>query len=143
MANDGIPAKIPVASVVHGSQTPTAARIQEVSGKALPPSGKASTVQAAKAGLGATSPAAIAPAAPGNIPKSVSTNPQALVAQLNKHLNDSGRPDQYRVDPTSDGKLIQQLNPATGAVVGEFLVSEFPALARSVGVPGLLIDNHA
>ncbi len=143
MANDGIPAKIPVASVVHGSRTPTAAKMQEVSGKALPPSGNALAIEAAKAGLTGAKPPASAPAVPDKPPIPVSNDPQALVAQLNKHLNDSGRPDQYRVDPSSDGKLIQQLNPANGAVVGEFLVSEFPALARSVGVPGLIIDSHA
>ena len=41
---------------------------------------------------------------------------QALVAQLNKHLNDSGRPDQFRVDPSSGNKVIQQINPANGEV---------------------------
>jgi hypothetical protein len=67
---------------------------------------------------------------------------EQLVAQLNKHLNISGRPDQYRVDPT--GKVIQQINPATGDVLGEFLISEFPALARSVGLSGgAIIDDRA
>lgn len=39
--------------------------------------------------------------------------------------------------------MIQQINPANGVVVGEFLASEFPALARSAGVSGLLFDQHA
>ena len=40
--------------------------------------------------------------------------------------------------------MIQQIKPATGDVVGEFLASEFPALARSVGVTGgALIDSRA
>jgi hypothetical protein len=64
------------------------------------------------------------------------------VKQLNKYLNDSGRPDQFRLDP-SNGNMIQQLNPASGAVIGEFSATEFPALARSVGVSGLLIDSLA
>jgi hypothetical protein len=38
--------------------------------------------------------------------------------------------------------LIQQINPANGAVLGEFSASEFPALARAVGAPGLLIDDR-
>ncbi len=68
----------------------------------------------------------------------------ALVAQLNKHFNDSGLPDQFRVAPRSDNKVIQQINPANGEVVGEFLISEFPALARSVGITGgVLIDRRA
>jgi hypothetical protein len=47
------------------------------------------------------------------------------------------------VDPSSDGKLIQQINPASGAVIGEFSADEFPALARSVGVSGAIVDNRA
>jgi hypothetical protein len=46
------------------------------------------------------------------------------------------------VDPT--GKVIQQINPATGDVLGEFLISEFPALAKSVGLSGgAIIDDRA
>jgi uncharacterized FlaG/YvyC family protein len=71
------------------------------------------------------------------------THVQAQVTLLNKYLNDSGKPDQFRVDPSSDGKLIQQINPATGEVVGEFPASEFAALARSVGISGVIVDKHA
>jgi hypothetical protein len=71
-----------------------------------------------------------------------SSDPQTLVNQINKHLNDSGQADQFRLDPTS-GKYIQQVNPANGAVVAQYSVSEFPALARSIGVSGLLIDDVA
>jgi uncharacterized FlaG/YvyC family protein len=128
MASDGISVKIPAASLVHGSQAPTSATIHETSGKALPPSGKAAAAQSA---------VAAAQAAKSH------QDAQALVAQLNKVLNDSGRPDQYRLDPSSNNKVIQQINPASGAVIGEFLVSEFPALARSVGVTGQIVDSHA
>lgn len=114
MASDGTTVKLPVISLAHASVAPTA--IQH-SGKVLPPSGK---------------PAAAAAA----------THPQAQVALLNKHLNDSGKPDQFRVDPSSNGKLIQQINPATGEVVGEFPTSEFAALARSLGISGILVDQH-
>ncbi len=62
---------------------------------------------------------------------------------LNKYLNDSGKPDQFRVAPDSDDKLIQQVNPATGEVIGEFPASEFAALARSVGISGVVVDKHA
>jgi hypothetical protein len=129
MASDGVAAKIPVTSLVQGSQAPIAARVQETSGKALPPSGNPLAAQPAdaKAPTGTTG----------------TTDAQTLVAQLNKALNDSGRPDQYRVDPSSNDKMIQQINPANGAVVGEFLATEFPALARSVGVSGALFDSHA
>ncbi len=123
MASDGTPVKIPAASLVHGSQVNIPVSIQERGGKTLPQGGKS----------------AVAPAARAPAPEAA----QALVAQLNKHLNDSGRPDQFRVDPNSDNKVIQQINPANGEVVGEFLISEFPALARSVGVTGgALIDSR-
>jgi hypothetical protein len=62
---------------------------------------------------------------------------------LNKHLNDSGRPDQFRIAPNSGDKLIQQVNPASGEVIGEFLASEFPALARGAGLSGTLVDSRA
>jgi hypothetical protein len=124
MASDGNPVKIPVASLVHGSQAHISVSIQERSGKSLPPSGKTAAAHAAPAASSAPSV-------------------EALVAQLNKHLNDSGYPNQYRVDPNSSGKRIQQINPASGEVVGEFEISEFPALARSVGVSGALVDSRA
>jgi uncharacterized FlaG/YvyC family protein len=127
MASDGNSVKIPAASPVHGSQAQIPGSIQERSGRVLPPGGKAAAATASQAADKASSPNSI----------------QALVAQLNKHLNDSGRPDQFRVDPNSGGKLIQQVNPATGEVVGEFLISEFPALARSVGASGALVDSRA
>ena len=115
MASDGQPVKIPVSSLVHGSQAPTTIGLS--SGKVVPRSGKVA-----------------APPAGSRL--------QAQVALLNKYLNDSGKPDQFRVDPASDGKLIQQVNPANGEVVGEFPTAEFAALARSVGVSGVLIDSH-
>ncbi len=39
--------------------------------------------------------------------------------------------------------MIQQVNPANGAVIGEFSVIEFPALARGVGATGLLLNSLA
>jgi hypothetical protein len=65
------------------------------------------------------------------------------VTLLNKYLNDSGRPDQYRVAPDSDSTLIQEVNPATGAVIAEYPAISFPALARSLGISSALIDAHA
>jgi hypothetical protein len=124
MASDGNPVKIPAvslvqASVAHGSQAQP--------GKILPPSGKRTAEPAAHAAPKVRDTASI----------------EGLVAQLNKHVNDSGRPSQFRVDPSSNDKVIQQINPANGAVVGEFLISEFPALARSIGITGALVDSHA
>jgi uncharacterized FlaG/YvyC family protein len=127
MASDGNPVKIPAASLVHGSQAQRPVSIRQRSGKTLPASGKTVAAAAAQEAARARNAASI----------------EAQVAQLNKHLNDSGRPNQFRVDPNSDNKLIQQINPASGEVVGEFLISEFPALARSVGVTGVLVDSRA
>jgi phosphoribosylformylglycinamidine (FGAM) synthase-like amidotransferase family enzyme len=78
------------------------------------------------------------PAAPPAAP-----NLQAQVQLLNKYLNDSGKPAQFRVAPNSDDKLIQEINPANGEVLAEFPASEFAALARSVGISGVVIDQHA
>ena len=91
----------------------------------MPPSGNTRSV----------TPAHPAAAAPADI--------QAQVNLLNKYLNDSGRPAQFRVDPTSDNTLIQEINPATGEVIAEYSVIEFPELARSVGVSGVLVDDRA
>jgi uncharacterized FlaG/YvyC family protein len=70
-------------------------------------------------------------------------NPPALVAQLNKYLNDSGRAAQFRVDPASQGQVIQEVNPATGDVIGQYSAAQFPELARSLGISGVLVDSHA
>jgi len=123
MANDGQSVQIPAASLVHGSQAPTV-RIQPVS-VALPQRSSAVPAQTAKPAV---------PAIP-DVP--------TQVALLNKYFNDSGRPDQFRVAPSSDNKLIQELNPANGEVIAEYSATEFAALARSLGISGALVDGHA
>lgn len=132
MASNADPVLIPATSPVHGSQAPITVVVNQSNGNSLPHNGKI------VAGAAAAPPASSAK--PGTTPEK--PNLQTQVALLNKHLNDSGRPDQFRIDPSSGAKLIQQINPATGEVVGEFLASEFPALARSVGVSGALVDSH-
>jgi hypothetical protein len=133
MASNTDPVLIPATSPVHGSQAPTTVVVNQSTGKPLPQNGN---IVAAPTAANPPSNTVKADAAP------TTSNLQSQVALLNKHLNDSGRPDQFRVDPASGDKLIQQVNPATGAVVGEFLASEFPALARSVGVSGALVDSR-
>ncbi len=143
MASDGSPGIIPVASLVQGSQAARPISLLSAGGKSLPPDGKAAASQGPLSPAPAASSVAAA-ASTGSKPVVQPTaDPQVLVEQLNKFLNDSGRPDQFRLDPASGGKLIQQINPATGAVVGEFSATEFPALARGVGVSGLLVDRLA
>jgi len=132
MASNADPVLIPATSPVHGSQAPITVVVNHSNGNSLPQNGK--IVAAAAAAPPASS------AKSGTAPEK--PNLQTQVALLNKHLNDSGRPDQFRIAPSSGAKLIQQINPTTGEVVGEFLASEFPALARSVGVSGALVDSH-
>ena len=114
------PASLPVTELVHGSQ-PVSPKVLDATGKTLPPSGQA---------VAARKPVAT-PA------------PQALVQVLNKFSNESGLPTQYRVAPQSADKLIQEINPANGEVLGEFSVDEFPALAASLGITSALVNDHA
>jgi hypothetical protein len=125
MASDANPVQIPVTSLVHGSQAPTTT--SPSSGKALPPAGNASPGAAA---------------GPKPSAASRSTDVQAQVAFLNKYLNDSGRPNQFRVDPNSDS-TIQEVNPATGTVIAEYPSVSFPALAKSLGISSAVIDSYA
>jgi hypothetical protein len=128
MASDGVPVKAPVTRLVQGSQAPVAIRATEVVGHSLPPGGNKA------ASNGAVRAAHVPNAAP---------DLHALVALLNKHLNDSGRPNQFRVDPSAGSKQIQEINPSNGEVVGEFAATEFRNLATSLGITGLLVDSHA
>jgi hypothetical protein len=138
MASDGNSGPIPATGLVPGSQAPIA--VPPASGRSVPPSGK--NVPQAAAASGASSEKAgrdSGAAQPAPPPR---TDSQALVELLNKNLNDSGQPDQFRVDPTSN-ELIQQINPANGAVVAQFSIEEFPALARSIGASRGIIDDLA
>ena len=128
MASDATPVQIPAISLVHGSQAPTKVTSPQNSGNSLPPSGNAAAQAAAAASKAAISPA---------------NDVQAQVAFLNKYLNDSGKPDQFRVAPNSNSMLIQEVNPANGAVIGEYPAIAFPALAKSLGISSALIDEHA
>jgi FlaG protein len=138
MASDGQPVKIPVVSLVHGSQAPTTVRVQS-SGKTLPPSGNtAASAAAVRVNTAARTAQHSKPPVPVH-----TSEPEAQVAFLNKYLNDSGRPAQFRVDPTSGNKVIQEINPANGEVIAEYSATEFAALARSVGISGAIVDDHA
>ena len=114
------PVTAPVAELVHGSQ-PVVTKVQDAHGNTLPP---------ARQTLAAPTHTTV-------------HDTVAAVEILNKFSNTSGLPNQYRVAPLSDNKLIQELNPATGAVLGEFPVSEFPALAASIGLTVPLVDTRA
>jgi hypothetical protein len=136
MASDGQPVQIPAVSLVHGSQAPT---VKVPSGNTLPQSGNAAATAAAVK----VSSAAKAAAQPKPPTPVRSSDAQAQVTILNKYLNDSGKPAQFRVDPTSGNKLIQEVNPANGEVIAEYSATEFATLARSVGISGAIVDGHA
>jgi uncharacterized FlaG/YvyC family protein len=143
--SDAVPVSIP-AGFVQGTQAPTPVSVQLAGGNNLPQNGNsaasaASTTTAAVARANAQNQTATAVTA-----KPTATNKAsvpALVEQLNKYLNDSGRANQFRIDPQSRDQTIQEINPANGEVIGEFSVAEFPLLARSLGVSGVLVDSHA
>jgi FlaG protein len=151
MASDGQPVQIPATSLVHGSQAPTTVRIRQ-NGNSLPQSGNAATAAAAEKVQASSATAAAASAAAASAATATPAKASALirapdvraqVAVLNKHLNDSGRPAQFRVDPTSGDTMIQEVNPANGQVVAEYSATEFAALARSVGISGVIVDSRA
>jgi len=164
MASDASPVQTSATHLVQGRQAPQVAQVQQdTSGKSLPPGGRVAALASASSaqntndgdGIKANSGSALqsdsksrSTSDPASKNETVSAGPtratpvQQLVTQLNKTLNDSGRPDQYRVDPQS-ANMIQEVNPANGAVIGQFSADEFPALARSVGATGLLIDSLA
>src|ERR1700690_1975536 len=102
MASEGNPVQIPVANLVQGSAVVRPVNIQSGSGNSLPPRGSTAP------GLGAS------PATTGDTPAGVAAtkvpavaNTQSLVDLMNRHMNVSGRPDQFRVAPLSGGRVIQ------------------------------------
>jgi hypothetical protein len=128
--------QIPATSLVQGSHATTI--LVHKSGNTLPQNGK----------VAATPPAVQPKIAPQQQPQQTPAQQQsdkaalaAQVAALNKSLNDSGRPAQFRA--SSNNKNIEEVNPANGQVVAEYPAEEFAELARSVGISGAIINQHA
>jgi hypothetical protein len=144
MASDSVPRSAP-ANLVNWTPAPKPATVKAASGNSLPSGQKGAAVERT-ASPPSQSPGISARISKNPTPPATVTNkanlPQ-LVTQLNKYLNDSGRPNQFRVDPTSSGKTIQEINPASGEVIGEYSAAQFPELARSLGVSGVLVDSRA
>ena len=67
----------------------------------------------------------------------------ALLAQLNRHLQNSGRPNHFKLDTSGGRNVIQEINPDTSKVVSEIPANEFKALAQELGIAGLLFDARA
>ena len=137
MASDGVPANPPVTRLIQGSQASASITVPRAVGKTLPQPGQL------------LPKAAPPPAAPPTVKADRAASAKsavdlrALIARLNKNLNDSGQPIQFRVASSSGSTVIQEVNPSTGEVVGEYSAAEFPALARGLSVSGLIIDSHA
>lgn len=144
MASNGVPVSPPVTRIVQGNHASTTTPVQKATGKVLPPGGHVLPAQVSAVPASVRPPVSVTqkPATPAASAKS-DADLSALIAHLNKALNDSGKPNQFRVDSSSGGKLIQEVNPANGEVIGEYSVAEFPALAQGLGVSGLVIDSHA
>src|SRR5438128_2026274 len=123
MASDADSVKASTVPPVRGiPQAPAAAN--PAGGKSLPSGGSSKPAKAADA-----------PKPPPDLSE--------LLAQLNKHLQNSGRPNHYKLDSSSGHRVIQEINPDTREVVNEIPANEFKALAQSLGVSGLLFDAHA
>jgi uncharacterized FlaG/YvyC family protein len=133
MASDTDSVKASTTPLVRGVQPPASATANPASGKFLPPG-------ASKAAASTTNPTPTRPA--DNSAKPPPDLP-ALLAQLNKHLHSSGRPNHYKLDSSSGHQVIQEINPDTSEVVSEIPANEFKALAQSLGISGLLLDAHA
>jgi hypothetical protein len=121
------------AGLVNGQPTSTARPTQPDTARLLPDSAKAHVKPPVTAAAITLRPATSA----------ASNRALHQVALLNKYLNDSGQPNRYRVAPNSNEQLIQEINPATGEVIGEYSVSTFPTLAKSLGLMGSLINGRA
>ena len=121
------------AGLVNGKQMSKAARTQPDTARPLPDSAKAHIKP----------PVTAAAITPRPATSAVSNRALHQVVLLNKYLNDSGQPNRYRVAPNSEGQLIQEINPATGEVIGEYSIATFPALAKSLGLVGSLMDGRA
>jgi hypothetical protein len=142
--SDAAPTGIP-ANPVQGSPVPQPTAIPTTGGNFLPQSGKidpsaALTTPLTSAHVDAKKKTADVTSKPA---ATDSTSLHARIQYLNKQLNDSGRPNQFRIAPQSRGQTIQEVNPANGEVIGEFAAAEFPELARSLGVSGALVDSQA
>jgi len=133
MANDADSVKASTTPLVRGAQSPTSATANLVNGKFLPPGGPSTAAST-------TNPK---PAKPADSSAKPPPDLSALVAQLNKHLQSSGRPNHYKLDSSTGHRVIQEINPDTKEVVSEIPANEFKALAQSLGVSGLLFDAHA
>src|SRR5260370_37324620 len=100
MANDADSVKASTTPLVRGVQAPTPATANPASGKFLPPGGSAT-------------------AASTTIPKPADSSGkpppdwQALLSQLNKHLQSSGLPNHYKIDSSSGHRAIHKVNPDT------------------------------
>ena len=134
MPSNGLPVITPAARPELKRQVARTDPVSKPAGNPLPTSGDIPAKRAA--------PPVAAPKEPP-VPLKGDNSLQALISRLNKHLNDTGQPNQFRLDTASGSKQIQEINPATGDVVGEYSAVEFPALAQSLVFSGLIFDGHA
>ena len=143
MASDVLSVTNPATSLVHGSQAPKIELLHSAGGNTLPQNGKVTAAPAAapqQAAVQKPIPASTAAEQQAQQPQQ-KPDLASQVAALNKHLNDSGRPAQFRA--SANNKQIEEVNPATGEVIAVYSASIFAELARSVGISGALVNSHA
>ncbi|HEY2685284.1 MAG TPA: flagellar protein FlaG [Steroidobacteraceae bacterium] len=138
MTSDVPSVQISTTSLVQGSHAPTTVLVQK-SGNTLPQDGKvAATPPAAQTNVAQQQAQAAPSPAQQQVDRAVLA---AQIAALNKSLNDSGRPAQFRA--SANNKNIEEVNPSNGKVVAEYPAEEFAELARSVGISGAVINERA
>ena len=135
MANDAVPVRASVTVLGPGTQSPPAATAHPANGNALPPAGSRAVAAASNAKPATRLPDKVEAKSPPDL--------HGLVAQLNKQLQSSGRPNYYRLNSSSGRRVIQEVDPVSSKVISEIPASEFKALAQELGISGLLVDAHA
>ena len=132
MASEVGPVSSPVTGPTQESLAPAIGKAQDAGGKKLPQSAQVASFRDA-----AQKPA---------YPPQATSPPQNLAAQvelLNRFLNDSGQPDQYRIAPLSGNKLIQQINPVQRRGGGGVLRQRVPGPGRRRRAVGAAVNGRA
>ena len=157
MASEVPSVQTPTIGLTQGSQAPTQVLIHK-SGNTLPQDGKVSATPSAAQPTVGQQPSSAASAVQQQVQASQAKQQQqqdqqqaqqnekadlaSQVAVVNKYLNDSGRAATFRA--SSNDKVIEEVNPATGEVIAQYSATVFAALARSVGITGApVVDEHA
>ena len=136
MANNGVPAGIPASADIA---------IDVAGGKGLPPSGKSSQPPISAANREcAFGHRAVDPIHPAGNRRPQTGFAVQQLAQLNKYLQRFRTAEPVSCRSHRRDQTIQEIQPGhRRGQYGELPARQFPALARSLGVSGILVDSHA